>query len=177
MLRTDGFISEDFRSREGKASSYGLPLQPSRVGVQGCEEEGGEGCGSMQGGGRGQAWRVREGSPGAGGLRRWTGHWRAIWGHLVFLGRHALEFGWRRKQFQSLDGKGVGGGEADLLSLSYNLRRSGVGLDRRMEGSGDNPDFWTGALSLEMQMNGSLFCPRLPGTFIAPPHVELGERL
>ena len=48
-----------------------------------------------------------------------------IWGHLVFLGRHALEFGWRRKQFQSLDGEGVGGGEADLLSLSYNLRRRG----------------------------------------------------
>ena len=73
MLRTDGFISEHFRFRKGKAASYRLPLQPFRVGVQGGEEEGGERCGSTQGGDRGQVRRVREGSPGAGGLHRWTG--------------------------------------------------------------------------------------------------------
>lgn len=43
-----------------------------------------------------------------------------------------------------------------------------MGLDGGMEGSGDNPDFWTGALSLEIQMNGSLSYSRLPGTFSAP---------
>lgn len=86
MLRTDGFVSEHFRFRKGKAASYRLPLQPSRVGVQGWEEEGGEGCGSTQGGGRGQVRRVREGSPGAGGSTDGLGSGRVIWGHLVFQG-------------------------------------------------------------------------------------------
>ena len=49
-----------------------------------------------------------------------------------------------------------------------------MGLDGGMEGSGDNPDFWTGALSLEIQMHGSLSYPRLPGTFGAPS--PLGTR-
>ena len=132
----------------------------------------------MQGGGRGQAGRVREGSPGAGGLRRWTGQWPGDLGPLSFPGETCP--GVRLEaEAVSEPGRwgGVGGGEADLLSLSYNLRRRGVGLDRRMEESGDNPDFWTGALSLEIQMNGSLFCPRLPGPFGAPPRVELGEKL
>lgn len=40
----------------------------------------------MQGGGRGQAGRVREGSLGAGGLRRWTGQWPGDLGPLSFPG-------------------------------------------------------------------------------------------
>lgn len=104
MLRTDGFIIEDFRFREGKAASYRLPLQASRVRVQGWEEE------------SGQARRVREGSPGAGGLYRWTGQWLGNLGPLSFPGETCPGV-WLEAEAVSEFG-GVGGGEADLLSLS-----------------------------------------------------------
>lgn len=112
MLRTDGFIIEDFRFREGKAASYRLPLQASRVRSRAGEEEWGQGRRVERGLSRS---RRAPGGLGSG--------W-AIWGHLVFLGRHALEFGWRQKQFQSLGESGWGGRFAQPF---LELKKEGVG--------------------------------------------------